>query len=145
MRPMRPERSHEEWIAELRLRLRYIHRDIIGTTGGSPGVRDETALESALSAAFATFGGQDLFPDPISKAGALLRSICLHHPFFDGNKRAAWVLAREFLLEHAITRDPDLAQSAIEEFMLAVAAGEVEIEKIIEWLREHTRTEDDPQ
>ena len=39
-----------------------LHRLIAEETGGSIGLRDEGLLESALEAAFSTFGGVGLYP-----------------------------------------------------------------------------------
>lgn len=55
---------------------------------GTPGVRDEGLLDSALARPFASFGGNEAFPDDISKACALCHAIISSHPFVDGNKRA---------------------------------------------------------
>ena len=39
-----------------------LHKLIAEETGGSVGVRDEALLESALEAAFASFGGKEFYP-----------------------------------------------------------------------------------
>ncbi len=64
-----------------------IHAELIEATGGSHGVRDRGGLEAAVARPFATFAGQDLYPDAASKAAALLESVVKNHPFVDGNKR----------------------------------------------------------
>ena len=45
-----------------------IHSIIIEKFGGSEGLRDRNGLEAALNRPFATFDGNDLYPDIISKA-----------------------------------------------------------------------------
>ena len=40
----------------------HIHDQLIAETGGSSGLRDEGMLDSALSAPFQTFGGEDVYP-----------------------------------------------------------------------------------
>lgn len=52
-----------------------IHDDQIAGYGGMPGIRDEGLLESALNRAYPTWGDQDLRPDPLEKAAALLEGI----------------------------------------------------------------------
>ena len=37
-----------------------IHNQLIAETGGSPGLRDEGMLDSALNTPFQAFGGEDL-------------------------------------------------------------------------------------
>ncbi len=64
-----------------------LHSRILYNTPGSAGIRDLGILESALAQPRATFGGQDLYPDIISKASILCYSLVMNHPFIDGNKR----------------------------------------------------------
>jgi death-on-curing protein len=48
-----------------------LHQQVIIATGGSDGLRDRGALESALAQPQMTFGGQDLYPTLAEKAAAL--------------------------------------------------------------------------
>ena len=61
-----------------------IHKIVVEAFGGSMGVRDSGALESAMARPFQTFGGEDLYPDFFTKAAALGESIIINHPFIDG-------------------------------------------------------------
>ena len=74
-----------------------LHEDIVAVSGGSAGLRDEGALDSALAQPFASFGGQDLYPTLIDKAAALGFSLINNHPFIDGNKRTALAASVTFL------------------------------------------------
>jgi death-on-curing protein len=71
--------------------------------------------------------------DPASLAAAYAFGIARNHPFVDGNKRTAWVLARLFLALNQVTLkfEPDDAIRT----MLALAAGEVGEEEIDDWFR----------
>ncbi len=102
-----------------------IHAELIEATGGSHGVRDQGGLEAALARPFATFDGQELYPDPVVKAAALLESVVKNHPFVDGNKRTGYVLARLILL----TYDMDLQASDDEEYdlVIRVATGQLQV------------------
>ena len=71
-----------------------IHKLLIDQFGGSHGVRDKSSLNSAINRPFATFDQQELYPEPMDKAAAILESIVTNHPFIDGNKRTGYVLAR---------------------------------------------------
>ena len=71
-----------------------IHELQISVFGGSPGLRDQGLLEAALSRPLQTFDGSELYPSLEEKAAALLESIVVNHPFFDGNKRLGYVLMR---------------------------------------------------
>lgn len=69
-----------------------IHAIQIRRYGGSPGLRDAGALESAL---FRPRTGY--YDDIIAEAAALLESLAINHPFIDGNKRVAFAAADVFL------------------------------------------------
>ena len=74
-----------------------IHARQIERFGGTPGVRDEGLLESALAQPQATFGGQFLHPTISKQAAAYLYHIAMNHPFIDGNKRTAFAVTDTFL------------------------------------------------
>ncbi|MEG4116971.1 type II toxin-antitoxin system death-on-curing family toxin [Microcoleus sp. N9_B4] len=69
-----------------------LHDDQISSFGGTPGVRDEGLLESALAQPQATFGGQLLHPTIAEQAAAYLYHLAMNHPFIDGNKRTAFAV-----------------------------------------------------
>jgi death-on-curing protein len=64
-----------------------IHDQLISTSGGSRGIRDIKALESAVSQPHLTFDKKELYPDIVAKASALCFALVMNHPFVDGNKR----------------------------------------------------------
>ncbi len=74
-----------------------LHDDQISSFGGTPGVRDEGLLESALAQPQATFGGEYLHPTITTQAAAYLYHIAMNHPFIDGNKRSAFAVMDTFL------------------------------------------------
>jgi len=74
-----------------------IHARQIERFGGTPGLRDEGLLESALAQPQATFGGQFLHPTISEQAAAYLYHIAMNHPFIDGNKRTAFAVMDTFL------------------------------------------------
>lgn len=74
-----------------------IHTRQIERFGGTPGVRDEGLLESALAQPQATFGGELLHPTIAAQAAAYLYHIAMNHPFIDGNKRSAFAVTDTFL------------------------------------------------
>ena len=45
-----------------------LHQDVIAQSGGSPEIRDEGLLDSALNAPFQTFAGMELYPTIIDKS-----------------------------------------------------------------------------
>lgn len=74
-----------------------IHARLIAQSGGSGGIRDRNAIESALAQPLMAFGGQDLYPTLAEKAAALGFSLIANHPFVDGNKRVGHAAAETFL------------------------------------------------
>ncbi|NPA90204.1 MAG: type II toxin-antitoxin system death-on-curing family toxin [Chloroflexi bacterium] len=115
----------------------FLHSRIIAETGGSHGIRDVGALESALARPRMTFGGEDLYPDVFSKAAALLESIIRNHPFIDGNKRTGIAAAALFLLLNGWLLVAD--NEELESFTLRVAQSQTTFDEIVQWLREHSR------
>ena len=65
-----------------------IHNRIINYTGGSYGLRDKNALESALFLPLATFDGRELYPGIVEKVAVLLFKIANNHPFMESRNHA---------------------------------------------------------
>ena len=111
-----------------------LHEDIVAVSGGSAGLRDEGALESALAQPFASFGGQDLYPTLIDKAAAL-GSLISNHPFIDGNKRIGHAVMVIFLRLNGMDVEAPIDDQ--ERLVLSVAAGETGRDEFNVWLEEH--------
>lgn len=111
-----------------------IHKLLIDQFGGSHGLRDESSLNSAINRPFATFDQQELYPEPVDKAAAILESIVTNHPFIDGNKRTGYVLARLLLLKSGL--DIKATQEEKYEMVMAVSKGEWKFEQIRGWITE---------
>jgi death on curing protein len=109
-----------------------VHDRQLAEHGGGMGLRDAGLLESALARPINRWNcGED---DPAELAAAYAFGVARNHPFIDGNKRTAWVLARLFLAVngHKISFN---AEEAIQ-MMLALAAGELEEDVVSVWFRE---------
>lgn len=112
-----------------------IYRRVMEQSGGSIGIRDLGALESAVAQPRMTFGGEELYPTIVEKASALGFSLIQNHPFLDGNKRIGHA-AMEMLLVlngYQISASIDEQVSVI----LQVASGEMRREAFTNWLRDH--------
>jgi len=110
-----------------------IHDRQLAEHGGGRGVRDTGALEASLARPVNKWSyGEE---DAAALAAAYAFGLARNHPFVDGNKRTAWVLARLFLAlnGHSLAYT---AEAAIEA-MLALAAGELSEEEIADWFRGH--------
>lgn len=110
-----------------------IHARQLAEFGGPEGMRDQGLLESALAKPVNkwSYGDNDLASLAASYAFGLVRN----HPFADGNKRTAWVLARLFLMFNGekIKFEKDDAIRT----MIILAAGELAEEQLANWFREH--------
>ena len=112
-----------------------LHQEVIAQSGGSPEIRDEGLLDSALNAPFQTFAGMELYPTIIDKAAHLGYSLIKNHAFVDENKRIGTHAMLVFLLLNGIDvayKDEELTQ-----LILGVAAGEISSEQLLAWLQAH--------
>ncbi|MGW9249332.1 type II toxin-antitoxin system death-on-curing family toxin [Streptomyces badius] len=92
-------------------------------------VRDAGLLESAAHRPSAAMFGEEAYPDLIDKAAALLQSLAVNHPLFDGNKRTAWLSCVTFLAMNGVDLRPDI--DAAERLVIDVATGETDEIKVI--------------
>lgn len=111
------------------------HGQLIATFGGADGVADHGLLESALGRPrnLFAYGTTDLF----ALAAAYSFGIVKNHPFVDGNKRVAFVIARVFLGLNRIAFDPPEEEAVV--MVEGLAAGAVTQDLFATWLRKHSR------
>ncbi|MFH8370321.1 type II toxin-antitoxin system death-on-curing family toxin [Streptomyces sp. NPDC018031] len=113
----------------------------IACSGMEVVVRDAGLLESAVHRPAAAMFGQEAYPDLLDKAVALLQSLAINRPFFDGNKRTAWISCVSFLAMNGVQLSPDI--DAAERLVIAVATGSMdEIKEISDGLRALMDTRD---
>ena len=119
------------WISKPALLL--LHAESLAEHGGSPGLRDEGLLDSALARP------QNLLaygePDVAALAAAYGWGVARNHPFIDGNKRAALLSIGLFL--HLNGWRLTASQADTTRTMLALAAGELPEDALADWLRRH--------
>jgi death-on-curing protein len=110
-----------------------LHRVLLERFGGSSGVRDFGALESAL------FRPQTGYYDTLAmQAAALMQSLAMNHPFVDGNKRVAFALTAIFLRMNGFR----LVASAddAERFVISdVIKAHATLDQVATWLTAHMR------
>jgi death-on-curing protein len=113
-----------------------IHDRQLAEHGGPSGVRDAGAMESALFRPRNQWEyGED---DLCTLAAAHAFGVARNHPFTDGNKRTAWVLARTFLLLNSIELQfrPEDAVATVQ----TLAAGDLSEEELADWFRGRVAT-----
>lgn len=104
--------------------------------GGSLGIRDLGLVESAVARPKTTFGGEYLYKSIFDKSSALLQSLLKNHPFVDGNKRAALTSSGLFLKKNGYKLIN--SHQAEVEFAVKVDNGNLTIDQISKWLKEHS-------
>ena len=112
-----------------------IHDQIIATTGGTAGLRDEGLLDAALAAPWQTFAGQELFPSLEEKAARLGYGLASNHPFLDGNKRIAAIATLELLVLNGIRLV--YTQKELSDIFLELASENSGHSKLLEWITAH--------
>jgi death on curing protein len=108
-----------------------IHDEIILKFDGAHGILSESTLH------FMVFRVNKI-KNLIKRAATILHAIGSQHPFIDGNKRTALIVAENVLGQQGyyIAADED----TIVEFMLAVASYKMEPADIEQWLKDHIKT-----
>jgi death-on-curing protein len=119
-----------------------LHSLLIAQSGGSSGLRDRGALESAVAQPEASFGGEDLYPDLVTKAAALGHSLIQNHPFVDGNKRIGHAAMEVFLLLNG--HEIEASVDDQEKIIIDVASGKVSRIELSEWINKHMVARNDP-
>lgn len=112
-----------------------LHRIIAIETGGCADLRDKNLLDSALMSAYATFGGNDLYPTVEGKAAKIGYSLIANHAFADGNKRIGMLTMLTFLELNGISlalTDDDVINAG-----LGVASGKTDYTALLDWILSH--------
>ena len=112
-----------------------LHSLLIAQSGGSAGLRDRGALESALAQPEASFGGEELYPGLAAKAAALGHSLIQNHPFVDGNKRIGHGAMEVFLFLNG--QEIAASVNEQEEVIIGVASGKISRIELSEWVGQH--------
>lgn len=108
------------------------HAEQLAEHGGAEGVRDAGALESAMMRPRNLAQYEE--PDAAALAAAYAYGIARNHPFVDGNKRTAAVVAETFLALNGYGLDASDAEVVVA--FLALAAGELAEDELADWFRQ---------
>jgi death-on-curing protein len=120
-----------EWVSKAVVLA--LHEEQLAEHGGSPGLRDEGLLESALGKPQHLLSYAQ--PDLADLAAAYAVGLAKNHAFVDGNKRVSNVVTLTFLLLNgADLKTDDTEQVRV---WLAIADGTMSEERVANWIREH--------
>ena len=108
-----------------------VHARLIARFGGSDGIRDHGALESALARPRSGY-----YSDLIQEAAALWESLSQNHAFVDGNKRVAVTVTAAFLRVNGYRLEFDDLDAFL--FLTDLyETGRVRFDELARWLRQH--------
>ena len=119
------------WLFEATVRA--IHHRQLAEHGGREGVRDEGLLMSALARPRNLLAYGEPSPDLAALAAAYAFGIASNHPFIDGNKRTALVVARTFLILNGT--DLDASQEEKYSTFMNLASGRLTEDDLADWIR----------
>ena len=114
-------------------RVLAIHKRQIAEHGGGDGVRDLGLLESALARP-ENIHAYEPDADIARLAAAYAFGIAKNHPFIDGNKRTAYVIAELFIVKNGY----QLQASPQDKYLtfLSLAEGTLSEDQLTQWLRD---------
>lgn len=110
------------------------HDESLLEFGGSSGIRDRGAIESALARPHNLFAYRQ--PDLFDLAAAYTAGLSQNHGFVDGNKRTAFLTGVVFLAENGY--DIVAEQAEVIAAMLELADHQLDEVGYAQWLRDHT-------
>ena len=125
-------RSEPRWLS--RQVIDSIHIGQLKEHGGLPGLRDENALESALTRPKKkwAYGKEN---DPAVLAAAYCFGLVTNHPYADGNKRIGFVALVTFLGINGHEFDASDAEVVTE--IVKLASRQVSEQDLANWVRRH--------
>ena len=113
-----------------------LHSMSLDIHGGSPGLRDEGLLDSALARPQQIYSYGDPPPDLAALAAAYAVGIARNHPFVDGNKRAELTCLGQMLNKNGY--DLVASESETYEMMMALAADTLLEDDLAIWIRQNS-------
>jgi death-on-curing protein len=119
-----------------KIEILMLHDRLIQEFGGSPGIRDEGALESALVAADNRLWYEQA--DEVACAATYAYHLTMAHAFIDGNKRVGAAAMRTFLIVNEI--GIKASQDDLYDLFMAIASGDMNRDAIEGWLRARLET-----
>jgi death-on-curing protein len=129
----------EEWLKALYTVLIAIYKDSDNPIrSGFPIVTDydQSILIGCVNKPKAKIFGKTIYPHTLQRAAVIMYSIINFHPFVDGNKRAALLSAKFYLLwngyNFTIPVDAD-------DFTIEVAKGKKDLNDILFWLKRNSK------
>lgn len=118
-----------------------LHRRVIAESGGTFGIHDLGALQSALAQPQMSFGDEDLYPSLIDKVSAFGYSLVMNHPFIEANERSGPAAIETMLVLNGFELDASIDEQ--EKIFLQLSAGSLPRDEFTNWLRTHVKGKTD--
>lgn len=110
-----------------------MHRVLIRVFGGAQGLLDAGLLASAIMRPQLGY-----YESLVEEAAALMESLAMNHPFFDGNKRVAFFVTDDFLrMNGSYINCED--REAYDFFMHLFETNSFRFHRLRSWLEEHVK------
>lgn len=116
-------------------KILQLHHFLIQETGGMDGLRDEGLLDSAAQGPFATFDGQELYPNLEQKAAKLGYMLAKNHAFLDGNKRIGTYAMLVFLDVNGVIME--YSDNDLVSLGFGIADGSLNYEDVLVWIQQY--------
>ncbi len=113
-----------------------LHKKALQDYGGSPGVRDNGLLESAIAQPESSFGGAYLNETIFLMSAAYFFHISQNQPFIDGNKRAGFLSTFAFLKINGYNLKATNEETY--PFLIEVAEGRKTKEDLANFIEQHS-------
>ena len=111
-----------------------LHDVLIDEFGGSRGLRDMGALESAVLRPQMGY-----YDGIIEEAAAMMESLAMNHAFVDGNKRVAFFATDAFLRDNGRFIDCDSVEAHIH-FMNLFDTNSFRFAELVAWLGQNVKS-----
>lgn len=108
------------------------HEEVINTSGGCSGIRDEGGLDHAITEIIKA-GEKHYKTNPQLAAAKIYEMLATRHYFTDGNKRTAHLMTKLSMLASQIHLK--LYYKEAVKFIIDIANGKKKLPEIEEWLR----------
>jgi death on curing protein len=112
-----------------------VHQMLLAEFGGSPGLRDEGLLDSALARPRNLHAHKS--PDLAALAASYAAGIVRNHPFIDGNKRTGFMAAYIFLDRNGFELSAPEAEATT--IIRSLAARTIDESALAAWIRRNIR------
>lgn len=122
-------RREPVWLTDVQVKM--LHTHAIKLFGGSPGVRDDGLLQSALARPV-NLWAYDEDATLFQLAAAYGFGLAKNHAFIDGNKRIALLAVRAFLFRNGHRFEPDEVETVTT--MEGVASGSISEVLLSAWI-----------